>query len=395
MKDPYVIIGLGIIGATIAREIRRQGLGDVIVLEKELYFGEHASGRNSGVIHSGINQDPEKKKLKADMCVEGSRMLREYCKTKGVPFNECGTLVIARNKKDEQTLDTLLEWGNAVGVPSLRIIGKEELKEREPLVSDKASHALLSPTGAVVDSGKLLGAVANEAGELGVSYNFNTEVKEIREREVITNNGGFSAGHIINCAGLYADKIAHMMGVRPDLHVIPFRGEYHKIKDSSINSMIYQAPDLDFPFLDVHLTRSHDGEVLAGPNAMLSFGRESYHKEFNFSETKEMFKTVNFWRLVTSKKFLGLAFSNGKTSLFKRYFLKEIQKIYPHVEGKNIIPYRSGIRAQMVGENGEMLDDMLVVGMRNSTHILNVVSPGMTSSLAFAKYIVDGLPRIN
>jgi len=386
----YAIIGGGIIGSAIARELLLQKKGDVDVFEKESSLGKHASGRNSGVLHSGINQKPGS--LKARMCLEGNRKARTYCLEHNVAMEECGTLVIARNEIEKTQLEYLRDLGNSVGVECLRIIERDELCEREPEVI--ADHALFSPHGTIVDSVGFLKSVADEVKSLGGIYHFNTEVISILPEcsTLITNQGPFSFGHIINCAGLYADKIAHLMNVGLDYVIIPFRGEYYEVKDLHLNSMVYQVPNLKYPFLGVHLTKAINGEVLAGPNATLSFGRESYEKQINLTETFAMVRKRNFWRLLTRREFINLAYHNLRTSFSSRAFLEEIQSITPDVRTKQISSYRSGIRAQMVTREGKMLDDLVVEYAKDSTHILNAVSPGMTTSLAFAEYIVKNLP---
>ena len=268
----YIIIGGGIIGSSIAREIRKRDLGDVVVLEKEPDLGYHASGRNSGVIHSGINQTPGL--LKAKICVKGNRMLRDYCRENGIPMSECGTLVIGRDDEEIRILDKLMYMGKELEVPGLKIIDKTELREREPFSNGLV--ALLSPTGAIVDSKALLKTIAKEAESLGVKYQFGAEVREISDNGAIkTGEETINADFIVNCAGLHADKIAHMMGVGLDYLIITFKGNYVKVP-VPINSMLYQPPDLRFPFLGVHLTKKIDGSVVAGPTATLSFGRENY-----------------------------------------------------------------------------------------------------------------------
>ena len=381
----FVIIGAGIIGSAIARELAGRSCGEVTVLEKETRLGEHASGRNSGVLHSGINQRPGT--LKARMCVEGNRRARSFCREHGVNMQECGTLVVARNEREEQALGNLLDLGIRAGVKGLRLLDMEELHQREPEVV--GTRAMLSPNGAIVDSEGFLEAVAGEAKALGAVFRMGAEVREVQGNRVITDKEEYPATHIINCAGLYSDKIAHMMGLGLDYRIIPFRGEYMELKNANLNSMVYQVPDLRYPFLGVHLTKTVEGKVLAGPTAMLSFGRESYHKEIDFAETLSMLGTINFWRLIFSWEFLKLAMQNAKISFSDRAFLEEIRTLWPDGSMTGIIPYRSGVRAQMVDRRGKMVDDMLVEFRENSTHVLNAVSPGLTSSLAFAEYVVE------
>ena len=379
----FILIGGGIIGSTIALELAKRG-EKITVLEKEEKLGLHQSGRNSGVIHSGINQKPGT--LKAKMCVEGSRRLREYCRAHGIPMIERGTLVIARNEKEMGVLEELFKRGTECDVPGLTFVSKDTLRKKEPISCGIA--ALLSPTGAAVDSPKLLETIAREAKERGVEFRLYHKVIGIDGKKIKTSQGEFSADHIINCAGLEADRIAQMMGAGKGYRIIPFRGEYMEVKDCPVNTMIYQPPDLQFPFLSIHLTRETDGKVLAGPTATLAFGREAYFQQWDFREMAGMFGSRPFQKLLLSKEFLGLAFSNFWVSVSKRAFLKEIQSLVNGVKLDQLTTYRSGIRAQMVDSEGRFVNDLLVESGENSTHVLNAVSPGLTCSLAFAEYIV-------
>jgi len=388
-KYSYLIIGGGIIGSSVARELAMRGRGPVAVCEKEHELGLHASGRNSGVLHSGINQKPGS--LKARMCVEGNRRMRAFCKEHGVRLQECGTVVVSRNRREEQALELLLEMGSQAGVEGLRIMDREELAEREPSVAGE--KALISPNGSIVDSEAMVRAVAEDAKASGVEYFLGAEVTAVRDGTVITSRGDFRAVHLINCAGLYTDRIARMMGAGAGYRIIPFRGEYMQLHNCVVNSMVYQVPDLRYPFLGVHLTRTVHGEVLAGPTAMLSFGRESYEKQIRLAESIQMLASVNFWRLVSSAEFLRLVAHNGRISFSDRAFLAEIRTLCPQARMEDMAPYRSGIRAQMVDRRGRMVDDMLVEFRQDSTHVLNAVSPGMTAALAFAEYIVDNMKR--
>lgn len=387
-KRPHcLIIGGGIIGSAVARELAGRKRAEILVLEKEPELAAHASGRNSGVLHSGINQKPGS--LKARMCVAGSRLARAFCTEYGVRTLRCGTLVVARNDTERATLEQLLQMGTEAGVLGLRIIDRSELAEREPDV--KGDCALLSPEGAIVDSAAFTRAVAAAAERLGARYSLGEKVLRIEKGNVITTRGEHRPDHVINCAGLHADRIARMMGTGEGLRIIPFRGEYMEIRRIRVNSMVYQAPDLRYPFLGVHFTRTVDGEVLAGPTAMLSFGRESYEKQIDIVESLAMLSSPNFWRLTSSFEFLRLLLHNGKISFSERAFLEEIRTLWRDARPEDIHPWRSGIRAQMVDRSGRMVDDMRVEFLDRSTHVLNAVSPGMTSALAFAGHVVDNM----
>ncbi len=390
-RKRYVIIGAGIIGSSIARELAERDAGEIIVIEKEDRLGEHASGRNSGVLHSGINQVPGT--MKARMCVEGNRRTREFCELHGVRWEQCGTIVVARNQEEREVIDILLDMGNKAGVEGLRIIDRDELKAREPEV--EASEALLSPTGSILDATGFLCAVANEAESRGAKFVMGANVTGYARRgahqAVITDLDTFPADHIINAAGLHADTIAHMMGAGEDYVVIPFRGDYLEIKNLVCNSMVYQAPDLRYPFLGVHFTKTVDGEVLAGPTATLSLGREAYDKGIRLSEALWMAGKLPFWKLVLSGEFIKLVIHNARVSFDQTEFLREVQGLAPGVEQGDIHPHRSGIRAQMVDRSGKMVSDLVVEYRPEQTHVLNAVSPGMTSALPFAEEVVNNI----
>lgn len=382
---PIVVIGGGIIGTTIARALALRKAGPVTVLEKESSLGRHQSGRNSGVIHSGINQKPGT--MKARMCVEGSRLLREYCVKKHIPMNPCGTLVSARSPEEAATIEKLLEMGKACGVEGLRILTGKELKQREPLSLGTA--ALFSPNGAAVDAPAVLESLAKEAKEADVIFLFNTKAEKIEGKTIRTNKGSIEAGHIVNCAGLHSDTIAHLMGVGKQYRIIPFRGEYMEVKNCDVRTMIYQPPDLRFPFLSIHLTRETDGRVLAGPSAVPAFGREAYDKEWVWREMPGMFFSKQFIRLFMNAEFVSIAYDNALISLFKFAFLKQVQSLVAGVKTEDLSPARAGIRAQMVDSKGHLVNDIVAEYFKDSTHILNAVSPGLTCSLAFAEHVAE------
>jgi len=388
-KKHYIIIGAGIIGSSIAREISRRGLGKVTVLEKEGKLGMHASGRNSGVVHSGINQKPGS--IKAELCLKGNQLLKQFCRKHKVRVEEVGTLVISNSDEDDKILEQLMSRGKKIGVRGLKIINSEELKRREPEVVGR--KALLSPSGAIVDSVGFLEAVVKDAKKHGAEFIMDAKVTGIRGNSVKTRKGVFEADHIINCAGLYSDKIAHVMGAGKGIRIVPFRGEYMEVENLDIRSMVYQAPDLNFPFLKVHLTKTVDGKVLAGPTATLALGREAYRKGINPGEFIGMAISVNFLRLLFGKSFRKLVAENAKVTVSKKAFLKEIRRISPSVKRGDLKKHPPGIRAQPVNRKGEIVNDMLVEFTDDATHILNAVSPGLTASLSFAEYVVDRIER--
>ena len=388
------VVGAGIVGCSIAREIKlRQPDKSVVVLEKENRPGAHTSSRNSGVIHSGINQKPGS--LKAAMCVQGSALLRDFCKKSGIPVREIGTVVVARNDLESATIREL-EWrANANGVQGVRIVDEKELKQIEPYAV--AKEALISPTGAIVDSGQLVSGMAADAARNGVSLIFDAKVERILDRgdelTVKTPRSDFHVKFLVNCAGLYADQVAWMMDVGRDYFVIPFRGDYYRLRAESshlVNSMIYPAPNLELPFLGIHLTKRTDGSVIVGPNASLPLGRENYRGSgVNWSETLRTISDTRFVRVIADFDFLGIALEELKLSISTKAFLKAAQALVPAISEGDLVSDQSGMRAQLVDGKGHLVDDFLFERTDKSFHVLNAVSPAMTCALSFSEHVVS------
>jgi (S)-2-hydroxyglutarate dehydrogenase len=387
------VVGAGIVGCSIAREIKlRHPSKSVVVLEKEDRAGMHTSSRNSGVIHSGINQTPGS--LKAAMCVKGSALLRDFCRNSGIPEIGVGTVVVARNDNESATIRELEKRANANGVQGVRIVDQKELSRIEPYAAGR--EALVSPTGAIVDSGKLVSGMAADAAKNGVSMVFNAKVKEIgdkgNELKVQTSNSEFHVKFLINCAGLYADEVAWMMGVGRDYFVIPFRGDYYRLKPERshmVNSMIYPPPNLELPFLGIHLTKRTDGSVIVGPNASLALGRENYKGSgINWGEALRTISNTRFIRLMADFDFLQIALKELKLSTSRKAFLNATRELVPAIAENDLIPDQSGMRAQLVDGKGHLVEDFLFEKTDKSFHILNAVSPAMTSALSFAEHVV-------
>ena len=401
MQEPIVIIGGGFGGTPIAKEIRRRDLADVVVLEKGMTLGEHASGRNSGVGHSGFNYPPET--LKAKFCVDGNRLLREVCQQHNVPFEQCGTLVVAQNPEEERQLEKYLGYGEKAGVPGIRIIRGEELKEREPYA--RGTKALFAPTGFIVDSRALLEVLAQEARDLGAKYFLDTEVIDIERNRLVTQRGDFESSLIINCAGLQADSMAHTMGEGLEYKVLPVAGHYKKARNLHVYSMIYPVKNEKFPQLGVHVTKTTEGDVIAGPTATVSFsGREGYDKKATLRGLRELVRepAIRKWAvkslidpLTREEIFYNLRFA--LPVIGNMAFVRAIRRIYDgEVNPSDLEPYRTGIRAQAIDKEGNMIEDFRVVEGEFSVNILNMNSPGMTSSLAVAPYFVERyvVPRL-
>lgn len=388
------VVGAGIVGCSIAREVKlRHPNKSVIVLEKESRAGAHASSRNSGVIHSGINQKPGS--LKAAMCVRGSTLLRDYCKESGIPMREVGTVVVARNDEESATIRELERRANANGVRGIRIVDVNELKRIEPYAA--AREALISPRGAIVDSSRLVSSMAADAAGNGVSLVCDAKVEEILDKGdellVKTPRSDFHIRFLINCAGMYADQVAWMMNLGRDYFVVPFRGDYYRLRPERsylVNSMIYPAPNLELPFLGIHLTRRTDGSVIVGPNASLALGRENYKdSEINWGEAVRTISNIRFARLIADLDFMRIAARELKLSISKKAFLEAAKALVPAITEDDLLQDQSGMRAQMVDRKGHLVDDFLFERTDKSFHVLNAVSPAMTCALSFAEHAVS------
>lgn len=390
------IIGAGVVGCALARELAGR-FDSVLLLDKEGSVGFHTSGRNSGVVHSGFNPKPGT--LKAGLCVEGSRLIRQYCKERGIPCEQVGTYVVAVEGAQVPVLEELKRRGEQNGVPGIEILPIGRVREREPNVTGVA--AMYSPTGAIVDSQALTRALADDAVKLGATLALGREVMRITETpdavEITTRQGAPRARVVVNCAGLHADRLAHMMGVGLDYTIAPFRGEYFVVRRPGpplVRSMVYPVPHPLVPFLGVHLTRTVSGAVLIGPNAVPAFGREAYKNgQVRLADMAEMIRHRGFWNaLLRNRALVSVAWNELRHSCSKPHFWREASRL---VEGLKLeelaLESRVGIRPQLIRSNGQLLDDLVIESTGRSIHILNVVSPGMTSALAFAKWFAAGI----
>ncbi len=386
------VIGGGIIGLAtamiVAREHRRYS---VAVLEKEPQIGRHQTGHNSGVIHAGIYYKPGSRK--AEFCSRGGRMLREFCDDRGIEYQLCGKLIVARDESELPRLAELHRRGVANGAENLELVATERLRELEPHAAGvKAVH---SPNTGIVDYGQVVRAFADEIEKAGGGLFTDAEVKRITGRDgrlhLETSRGELSAGHLINCAGLHADTVAMAVGLNTGVRIVPFRGEYfslRKERSNLVNGLIYPVPDPDLPFLGVHFTRRIGGTVEAGPNAVLAFAREGYKKtDIDPSDLLGVLAFPGFWRM--SKVYWKSGIREQYRSWTKGAFLRSLQALVPDVRMEDLTTPGAGVRAQAVNRKGELLDDFSIARTRNSIHVLNAPSPGATACLAIGRYIVD------
>lgn len=387
------IIGGGCVGCSTAKHLVEQSDLDICVVEKEYHLAQHQSGRNSGVLHPGFNYPPGS--LKAKFSTEGTRRLKKYASRNNIPLDECGVIVTALNDEEESRLDDLREQADANGVETEILENPDAIHEYESNASGQA--ALYCPEAASIDAQEYVYKLASEVKDSGVHFYMGHEVKRIRDRgstfSLVTSNGTIETRYVVNVAGLYADNLAHQLGVGQSYQIIPFRGEYYELvpnRESMVNSMIYPVPDPDLPFLGVHYTRRTDGKIIVGPNAVLAFGREAYdNMDVNPRELIETMAFPGFWKLMLSGDMISVAWDELNKSYRKSQFVKAAQRLLPDVQEADFEKSYAGIRAQVVTDSGQLVKDPLFKHGDRSTHVLNAVSPGLTSSLPFGEHLTE------
>ncbi|HBZ55548.1 MAG TPA: L-2-hydroxyglutarate oxidase [Syntrophobacteraceae bacterium] len=394
MKHSFdvVIIGAGIVGlATAMKLVAHHRKLKVAVVEKESGPARHQTGHNSGVIHSGLYYRPGS--LKARTCVDGARQLREFCLDHKVPFEMCGKVVVATEPDEIPRLHELHRRGQANGVTGLRWLTSEELREIEPNAAGMAALQVAS-TG-IIDFTQVARAYARVFQQHGGTLLFNYRVRAVTrtttEIHLLTSRGPVRAGGMINCGGLYSDSLARLAGLSPPCRIVPFRGEYYALKATSahlVNHLIYPVPDPRFPFLGVHFTRLLDGRREAGPNAVLAWAREGYHKTtINPAELTETLTYPGFWRL--ARRYWQAGLQEMVRSHSKARFVAALQRLVPIITTDDLEPGGAGVRAQALDADGRLVDDFVLLTSDRSVHVLNAPSPAATSSLAIADHILD------
>ena len=391
-RRDVVIVGGGIVGLAVALEItKRFPRLRLLLLEKEDGVGRHQSGHNSGVIHSGVYYKPGSQK--ARLCVEGARAMIEFCRAHDIPHQICGKVIVATHEEEFPRLEELRRRGEANGLAGLQMIGPEQLREIEPHAS--GLRALVVPSTGITDYAMVCEKYAEVIRAQGGTILTSTAVTGLRNRtdevEVETSGPSFSTTYLINCAGLFSDRIAGLAGGKPDVIIVPFRGEYYDLipqRSSLVRALIYPVPDPQFPFLGVHFTRRVNGTVDAGPNAVLALRREGYRRtDFSPRDLASSLAFPGFWRMATKHWRYGL--DEFHRSYSKPAFVRALQRLLPELREEDLIPGGSGVRAQALRRDGTLVDDFQFVPAGRMLHVLNVPSPAATASLVIGRTIVN------
>jgi L-2-hydroxyglutarate oxidase len=383
------IIGGGIVGLATARALVEANVRSLVVLEAEDRPAAHQTGHNSGVIHSGLYYKPGS--LKARNCIAGREAMYRFCQDHGIAHERCGKIVVAVSEKELPALDELQRRGTANGLQSLRRLGPDELKEFEPYVQGIAGLHV-AETG-IADylgvANKLADLVRAGGGEVRLSSRLLRVQPGSDGLNLETTGGTLFCRNLINCAGLYSDRVARLCGVKPGLQIIPFRGEYYLVRPERsqlVRNLIYPVPDPRFPFLGVHFTRTVHGHIEAGPNAVLAFRREGYRRrDISLRDLGQLAFYRGFWRMAF--RYAGMGLVEMQRSLSKRAFLRALQRLVPAIALDDIQPAGSGVRAQAVTPDGKLVDDFRIVAAERMIHVLNAPSPAATASLSIGQTI--------
>jgi L-2-hydroxyglutarate oxidase LhgO len=388
------VIGAGVIGVSIAQELRRRHRARVLVIEKEDSAGRHASGRNSGVLHTGVYYAAGS--LKARLCVEGNRRMREYCLANRIPMVDKGKVIVTRHEGELPALHELHKRSQANGV-RVSLIDQQAMREIEPCART-VGQALYVQDTAVVNPQKVMEAMVNEAAREGVEFRYGCGwLGAGQNGSVDTSQGRIAYGHLVNCSGLFADRIAQAYGVGLQYRILPFRGQFYLLRPESkvkVNGNIYPVPDLRNPFLGVHFTRRPEGEVTVGPSALPLLGREQYRgfQGVNVSDSAAMVRYLARLFGRNLDHFRSIAWKEA-AKMSRLGFYREAEGLAEGLEPRDLLPGKApGIRAQLVNTNtAELLNDFVMEHGPKSTHVLNAVSPAFTSSLPFAEYVVSAM----
>jgi len=387
----YVVLGGGIVGVSTALSlITKHTDKRILLLEKEKSFAQHQTGHNSGVIHAGVYYQPGS--LKAQFCREGLKETIDFCSLHQIPYQQCGKLLVATSDIELNRMNELYERCKANEI-EVEILDQTQLSEIEPNV--QGIGALLVKSTGIVNYQLITKKMSEQYEAMGGNYLLDSEIVNLKEDnnkiEIITKTETFNSKYLVCCAGLMADRIANLLKIKIDFQIVPFRGEYFKLPNTHndlVKHLIYPIPDPNLPFLGVHLTKMIDGSINIGPNAVVGFKREGY-SNINFSpkDTLQMLLFKGFHRVIKNHFKSGLL--EMKNSLFKRGYLRQVQKYIPSIKLKDLQPCPAGIRAQAVLKDGTLVHDFLFAETRRSIHVCNAPSPAATSAIPIGRYITD------
>ncbi len=391
------IVGGGIIGLAVAREILQQRPRALVtVFEKESAVGCHQTGHNSGVVHAGLYYEPGS--LKARLCRRGADLLQDFARDKAIAYRQCGKIVVAAEESEQVRLQAIYTRALANGVPGVELIDAQGISEIEPAAAGR--FALHSPQTAIIDYPGVARGLAEDIAQGGGEVRLGTEVHSAEETRASGAEGSvrvrLSSGDerfdmVIACAGLHSDRLARRSGESRNPRIVPFYGEYLRLappRAGDVNGLIYPVPDPRYPFLGVHITRHHDGEVLLGPNAFLSPGREVYSRRgINVRDLADVMRFPGFWRFAARN--VPAAWRESRTALSRGAFVAEARRYMPGILDADALPGHRGVRAQAMHFDGTLADDFVIAGSSRVIHVRNAPSPGATSSLAIAEYIAS------
>ncbi len=396
MQYDFIVIGAGIIGMATARQLQQSFPGQsVLVLEKEDGPARHQTGHNSGVIHAGVYYAPGS--LKARFCREGNLATKDFCREHGIPFEECGKLLVATDEQELERMQGLISRCTENGI-DIEVFSEAQLKEREPNIAGVG--AVFVPSTGIVSFSEITAKMTELVGQAGGEIHFGAEVTAIEELPdkvcVRTAKGSFEGRYLVACAGLMADRLVEMMGVAPEFKIVPFRGEYFLLAPKHnriVRHLIYPIPDPELPFLGVHLTRMIDGTVTVGPNAVLAFKREGYRKtDISLRDTFEMLSYPGLLKVL--RRHFRVSVAELKNSLYKNGYLRQVRKYCPSLTLSDMQDYPAGVRAQAVTRDGALVGDFLFAGTRRALAVCNAPSPAATSAIPISRHIVDRLKTL-
>ena len=388
----FLLVGGGIVGLATAYRLRERFPGAAItLLEKEKQVGQHQTGHNSGVLHCGLYYKPGS--VKAQLAVQGIRQMVAFCQENAVPHEICGKLVVAADQSEVSRLRDLETRGQANGLDGLQWLEREQMREVEPHVGGVAG--LRVPQEGIVDYHAVCDAMLAKLEQGGTRVAAGARVTRLRQDGSAwvaeTAAGAFRGDFLINCAGLHCDRVAQLAGERRDLRIVPFRGEYYKIRPERlylVRNLIYPTPDPRFPFLGVHFTRLIHGGVEAGPNAVLAFSREGYRKtDVNLRDLFDALAYRGFWRFL--RKYPSMAWYELRRSFSRELFCRSLQRLVPEIQPGDLATGGSGVRAQALLPEGDIVHDFRFIARPNALHVLNAPSPAATASLAIGQHIVS------